>query len=448
MAKRSWREDLVRATCGAVVALLPLAAGAAANVPPRPARYATDLAGVVDASRLAALNERLAQFERETSNQILVWVDRRVPPGTTLEEFANAAFDAWGVGQKDKSNGVVVFVFVDDRKVRFEVGYGLEGAIPDARTVRIREDYLTPRFRAGDYAGGLEQAADQLMKAARGEPYQGTGRTAAETPPSGPLPWWVWLIPVIGAAAGWRAARNADDATALLLRGGGVFVFVTGFLSMVASPLTGDVRPMVVGFGVVLLGLAVFVAWMIGRDVSLGGRRRVGHGLLQAGAGLMVGGLGLLCLSAVRESLAGWGGRALLYGLLALIVGGFVRAQEPLRTLTVAFARLAFAILMLSSIFLAVILIAGTVGAQVAIDWVVVSGLVWLMLWIFARSRGWELISKPDPVSATYSSGGRSSGSSWSSSGSSSWSSSSSSGGSSFSGGGGRSGGGGSSGSW
>src|SRR5262245_24810340 len=146
---------------GALLALgLTTLAAAAVAVPPRPARYATDNAGVVDAKRLAALNERLAQFERETSNQILVWVDRRVPPGTTMEEFATAAFTAWGVGQKGKDNGVVVFVFVDDRKVRFEVGYGLEGAIPDARTVRIREEYLTPRFRAGDFAGGLEQTAD------------------------------------------------------------------------------------------------------------------------------------------------------------------------------------------------------------------------------------------------------------------------------------------------
>src|SRR5262245_46143877 len=68
---------------------------AAVDVPPRPDRYATDKAGVIDAGRLAALNERLAQFERDTSNQLLVYVDRRVPAGTTIEEFANASFNAW-----------------------------------------------------------------------------------------------------------------------------------------------------------------------------------------------------------------------------------------------------------------------------------------------------------------------------------------------------------------
>lgn len=424
------------------------AAGAAVAVPPRPERYATDRAGVVDAGRLAALNERLAQFERETSNQVLVYVDRRVPAGTTLEEFSNAAFNAWAVGQKGKDNGVAVFVFVDDRKVRFEVGYGLEGAIPDARTVQIREDYLTPRFRAGDYAGGLEQTADQLMKAARGEPYRGTGKTVAEAPPppSGPLPWWVWLIPVIGAAVGWRAGRSADDSTARLLRGGGTFVFVTGFLSIVAAPLTGDPRPMAVGFGVVLLGLAAIVAWMIGRGTALTGRRRAGLGLLQAAAALLVGGFGLLCLSAVWTSITGWGGFALLFSVPAAILGGLLRSLEPLRHLTVFLARTAFVVLLVSSVLLAAILFVEASGTQTALDWVVVSGLVWLMLWLFARSRGWKLVEKPEFSSSTYSGGGRSSG--WSSSGSSSWSSSSRSSGSSFSGGGGRSGGGGSSGSW
>ena len=449
MVNRARRHALVRATFGAVLVLSSVAAAAAVPVPPRPERYATDHAGVVDPSRLAALNERLAQFERETSNQILIYVDRRVPEGTTLEEFANAAFNAWAVGQKGKDNGVVLFLFVDDRKVRFEVGYGLEGAIPDARTVQIREGHLTPRLRAGDFAGGLEQTAEQLMKAARGEPYQGTGKTAAEgpPPPSGPLPWWFWLIPVVGAAAGWGASRKATDATALAVRAGATFAFVTGFLSMAAAPLSGDPRAIAIGFGVMLVGGGGLVAWMIGRGTTLTGRRRLGHGLLQAAAAMLIGGFGLICLSAAWEPLGNGGGFALLWGFPTLAVGALVRSQEPLRHLTVFFARTAFVVLLVSSVFLAAILFVETTGAQTALDWVVVSGLVWLMLWLFARSRGWKLVSKPQiGIGSTYSSGGRSSG--WSSSGSSSWSSSSGSSGSSFSGGGGRSGGGGSSGSW
>src|SRR5687768_5596028 len=182
------------------LALLVLATAvqAAVEVPPRPDRYATDRAGVVGAARLSALNETLAQFERDTSNQVLVFVDRRLPPNTTIEEFAAAAFEAWGVGQKGKDNGAVFFVFVDDRQMRIEVGYGLEGALPDIRAASIIEDHAKPRFRANDFAGGVDAAADQVMRAARGEPYQGSGRTHAEGGGTvdGPPPFWMWLVPL------------------------------------------------------------------------------------------------------------------------------------------------------------------------------------------------------------------------------------------------------------
>ena len=428
-----------------MVLVVPASAAAAAvAVPPRPPGYVTDRAGVVPDDRARALNERLAQFERDTSNQILVYVDRKVPDGTTLEEFANAAFNAWGVGQKGKDNGVVLFVFVDDRKMRFEVGYGLEGAIPDARTVQIRESALVPRLRQGDYAGGLEATADELMKAARGDPFQGTGQTAAETTPSGPLPWWTWLLPVVILAAAGAAARTGAGLESRLTRGGFTGVFATAFVMMAGTILAQDARILALGFGAILLVMAVAVAVMIARGTSLTGRRRVGLGILQVSAGLVIGAFGIFCFAALRESLAGLGGLALLGGFPGLVVGGIVYSQDPLRLLTVFAGRMAFLILLISALFLAAILFVQTTGAGTALDWTVVSGLVWLMTWIFARSRGWKLLPKIE-FSSSYSGSGRSSG--WSSSsGSSSWSSSSS--GSSFSGGGGRSGGGGSSGSW
>jgi uncharacterized protein len=141
----------------------------------------TDLAGVFPAERAARLNEKLAVFERDSSNQILVYVDRKVPDGTTLEEFANRAFHAWGVGQEGKSNGVVFFMFTDDRRMRTEVGYGLEGALPDARAHRINSEIIAPLLKAGDVPAALEAGTDAILAAVRGEPYKGTGRTAAET---------------------------------------------------------------------------------------------------------------------------------------------------------------------------------------------------------------------------------------------------------------------------
>jgi uncharacterized protein len=154
--------------------------------PPRPGKYVTDLADAIPADRASALNEKLAGFERETSSQVLVYVDRKVPEGTTLEEFANRAFHAWGVGQKGKSNGVVFFLFTDERRMRMEVGYGLEGALPDARAHRIDSEIIAPLLKVGNVAGALDAGTDAILAAARGEPYKGTGRTAAESRRSAP----------------------------------------------------------------------------------------------------------------------------------------------------------------------------------------------------------------------------------------------------------------------
>ena len=170
----------LRRSLGLVWLLLALPLAGEAPALPKPARYVTDTAGVVPSDRAAALNEKLAAFERETSDQILVYVADRVPEGTTLEELGARSMREWGVGQKGKSNGVVFFVFPGDRKMRIEVGYGLEGAIPDARAHRITDEVVKPFFQHGDYAGGIEAGADALLSAARGEPFAGTGKTVAE----------------------------------------------------------------------------------------------------------------------------------------------------------------------------------------------------------------------------------------------------------------------------
>jgi uncharacterized protein len=168
------------------IALLFLAAALAAAVawaakedtlPPKPTRYVTDRAGVLG-GRAEALNSRLEEFEKETSNQMLVWVDRRIPENSALEEFTVAAARKWAAGQAGRNNGVVLFVFTDDRKMRIEVGYGLEGVLPDALTHRIQEEEILPRFRTGDYAGGIEAGVTALIAAAKGE-YKGTGSTVA-----------------------------------------------------------------------------------------------------------------------------------------------------------------------------------------------------------------------------------------------------------------------------
>src|SRR6476659_4704961 len=166
----------------AAAILIALAAGTASGakedtLPPKPTRYVTDRARVLG-GREEALNSRLEDFEKESSNQILVWTDRRVPENFTLEECTVAAARKWEAGQKGKNNGAVLFVFVDDRKMRIEVGYGLEGSLPDAVAHRIQEEEILPRFRAGDYPGGIEAGVNAMIAATKGE-YRGTGSTVA-----------------------------------------------------------------------------------------------------------------------------------------------------------------------------------------------------------------------------------------------------------------------------
>ena len=170
-------------------------------IPPKPPAYFNDYANVVPKEKALALNEQLAQFERETSNQVVVAVFRKMETDSDIADYTRRIAQLWKVGQAEKRNGAVLFVFVDDRKMFIQVGYGLEGALPDVTAFDITERHIKPRFRTGDYAGGLEEGVDLICKAIRGE-YKGTGETVEEkrAPASsgwGPLGFLVMLIIVL-----------------------------------------------------------------------------------------------------------------------------------------------------------------------------------------------------------------------------------------------------------
>src|SRR6476661_3290376 len=152
----------------------------AAEVPAKPTRYFNDYASLIDPGTAQQLNQRLADFERQTSNQILVVIYPSLPADAALEDFTQDAFRAWKPGQQGRNNGAILFVFVNDRKMRIQTGYGLEGALPDAICKRIISDEMAPRFKAGDFAGGLTAAVNAMIAATRGE-YTGSGRTVAES---------------------------------------------------------------------------------------------------------------------------------------------------------------------------------------------------------------------------------------------------------------------------
>jgi uncharacterized protein len=152
---------------------------AAEVIPPKPDRYFNDYAGVVSPAVAERLNTQLAQFERDTSNQVLVVVYPKMQSDSSIEDYTRRVAQAWGVGQKDRRNGVVLFVFVEDRRMFIQVGYGLEGALPDVTAFDITERHIKPRFRVKDYDGGLTVGVDLIRQAIRGE-YKGSGRTNAE----------------------------------------------------------------------------------------------------------------------------------------------------------------------------------------------------------------------------------------------------------------------------
>ncbi len=152
---------------------------AAETIPPAPARYFNDYAGVVSAATAAQLNQRLEQFERDSSCQIVVAVYPKMQSDSSIEDYTVRVAQAWKVGQKDKNNGAVLFVFTQDRKLFIQTGYGLEGVLPDAICKRIIENEIKPGFKAGNFDAGLTAGVNAILAAVKGE-YKGTGQTAAD----------------------------------------------------------------------------------------------------------------------------------------------------------------------------------------------------------------------------------------------------------------------------
>ena len=173
------RAKKVALLVAAFFALLATKSQAAEVIPPKPDRYFNDYAGVVSKSAALRFNEELAQFERETSDQVVVAIFPKMQSDSDIADYTQRVAQVWGVGQKERRNGVVLFVFVQDRKMFIQVGYGLEGALPDITAFDITEYKMKPRFRNGDYEGGLATGIDSIFKAIRGE-YKGSGNTVAE----------------------------------------------------------------------------------------------------------------------------------------------------------------------------------------------------------------------------------------------------------------------------
>jgi uncharacterized protein len=145
----------------------PLAAAAVA-IPPLQQRV-TDLAGVLAPSERQQLEHRLAAFEAKKGTQIAVLVLPSTRP-ETIEQYSIRLAEAWQVGRRKVDDGAILVVALEDRALRLEVGYGLEGALPDAVARRIVSDVIAPHFREGRFAAGIDAGVTQILRVVDGEP--------------------------------------------------------------------------------------------------------------------------------------------------------------------------------------------------------------------------------------------------------------------------------------
>lgn len=145
-----------------------LATAALVEIPPFSARV-VDLTQTLSAPEQAALEAKLQQFEKVKGSQIAVLLVPTTQP-EAIEQYAIRVVDEWKVGRQDIDDGLLVLIAKDDRKMRIEVGYGLEGAVPDLYAKRIISDTMTPHFKRGDFAGGIDGAVNQLIGLVNGEP--------------------------------------------------------------------------------------------------------------------------------------------------------------------------------------------------------------------------------------------------------------------------------------
>lgn len=235
-------------------------------VPPL-AHRVTDLTGTLDAQQVQALEARLEAFEREKGAQLAVLIVPSARP-ETIEQYGIRVADAWKLGRRGVDDGALLLVAKDDRELRIEVGYGLEGALPDAVANRIIDEIIVPRFKRGDFYGGLDAGVTAMINVTHGEPLPPPARR--------------------GAASG------KYDIESLLFMGFGLVVVVGGILRAVlgrlpAALLMGGALGAVAWFIAASLLVAGLVGMMAFVFVLLGG---LGRGFMGYGGGFGSGGFG------------------------------------------------------------------------------------------------------------------------------------------------------------
>lgn len=174
-----------------------------------------DAASILKPEERSALEAKLKAHEDKTTDQVVVATVRSLG-GTSVEDYANRLYREWKLGTKAKNNGVLLLVAPSDRKVRIEVGYGLEGALTDALSSVIIRTAIAPRFKAGDFAGGINAGVDAVLSILTGDAEEWQRRRDIRSDQASPIDWiallWIGFILFIIVQAFVREFRGGSRA--------------------------------------------------------------------------------------------------------------------------------------------------------------------------------------------------------------------------------------------
>ena len=171
--------NAARAGILALLICWAFAAGAEVAVPPLSGRV-VDQTGTLSSGDISSLTQTLKNLEARKGSQLAVLIVPTTEP-ETIEQYSIRVAEAWKIGRKKIDDGALLVVAKNDRKLRIEVGYGLEGALNDVTARRIIDEVITPRFRNGDFAGGISAGVDRMIRVIDGEPLPAPARAQTST---------------------------------------------------------------------------------------------------------------------------------------------------------------------------------------------------------------------------------------------------------------------------
>jgi uncharacterized protein len=262
LAARSWRAVPVRGrglarvatlALGLALAAVALFAGAQELVPvPKLERRVTDLTGTLTPEQIATLDQRLAAFESSKGSQIAVLMVPTTKP-EAIEQYAIRVAEAWKVGRAKVDDGLVLVIAKNDQRLRIEVGYGLEGVIPDAIAKRVIRETIAPHFLTGDFYGGIAAGTDQLVRLIEGEQLPPPRASPQQRGPQGAEAFETYLVlllvftvivggiltRILGRFLGATATGGIAGFLALAIAGTLIAAIGAGVLAFVFSMLFG-----------------------------------------------------------------------------------------------------------------------------------------------------------------------------------------------------------------